>query len=978
VGLLQATWHPSQRLLLWATAGSVRGALEEELPELVGVPAQEAEVQLAAPGSPAGRWSAQGLLVEVPRLLTVLPGLRNDPALSDSVRCWSMATRLALELAARQAAVPDVDGGEARWRVLLARPEDQERFQALATALPVAARLVPLRERGPVRLHTSAHTIRSFMDAIVDALFRQGAWPGTARGWMLELAEALRGAERSFQPRDARFFGVPAILASWSRGGEDGDLRVGFRLSAPPPGGATFELDLVMWPADGAEGAEPIPMEAVWRAGGALRWGGRTFVHPAWTALRGLARAQRLYPPLRGMLAGAEPHGLQLDARAAWSLLADGVQPLRDAGFVVELPESFQAAGSRRIRARMRLELGDGERPVLGETVRFRWEIVLGDRVLPGSAFREILGTGEPIVRFRGEWVLLDPAELKRLPAGLPAEGTLDVGSALRAVLTGQHEGVTVVADDRLTLLVEALRHPPERTLPLGLRAELRPYQGRGYAWLSCLGDLGLGACLADDMGLGKTLQVIAHILERRTAEVERRAAEVERRAAGERGDEVGRSVMAVEPLPPTLVVCPTSLLGNWVRELERFAPALRVVRHHGSQRDLARARLADVVLTTYGLLARDHEELSAVGWDVVVLDEAQAIKNPEAQRARSAFGLRARHRVALTGTPVENRLEELWSIFHYLVPGLLGARGHFRRHVALPIERLGDAEAAQRLRLGTSPFLLRRLKTDPLVAPDLPDKVERHAWCSLTGEQASLYRKVAEEHLERVADAGRAERRGQVLAMLTALKQVCNHPAHYLRDGDVETRRSGKLQRAAELLDQVLDRGERMLIFTQYREMGLLLQSWLEGWLLDRHGVRVGIPFLHGSVAAHDRDAMVRAFQEDADAAPVLLVSLRAGGVGLNLTRATAVLHYDRWWNPAVEDQATDRAYRIGQQRNVQVFKLVVQGTLEERIDAMLRDKRQLADSVVASGEHLVTELDDDALRALVALGDDAVLEEE
>ncbi|HMV70410.1 MAG TPA: DEAD/DEAH box helicase, partial [Myxococcota bacterium] len=477
-------------------------------------------------------------------------------------------------------------------------------------------------------------------------------------------------------------------------------------------------------------------------------------------------------------------------------------------------------------------------------------------------------------------------------------------------------------------------------------------YQARGYAWLACLGDLGLGACLADDMGLGKTLQVIAHLVDRKTTQ--------------RPGD------------PPSLVVCPTSLLGNWVREIARFAPGLTVVRHHGGQRDLARARQHDVVLTTYGLLARDQDDLAGAPWDVVVLDEAQAIKNPEAQRARSAFELRARHRIALTGTPVENRLEELWSIFHYLVPGLLGTRGHFRRHVAVPIERFGDDEAAQRLRLGTSPFLLRRLKTDPNVAPDLPDKVERHAWCALSSEQAALYRAVVEEHMERVRDAASAERRGQVLAMLTALKQVCNHPAHYLKDGQADERRSGKLQRAGELLDQAMERGERVLVFTQYREMGLLLQRWLGDWLRDRHQVQVQIPFLHGGVAAHDRDAMVEAFQEHPDAAPVLLVSLRAGGVGLNLTRATTVVHYDRWWNPAVEDQATDRAYRIGQQRNVQVFKLVVQGTLEERIDAMLRDKRLLADAAVATGEHLVTELDDDALRALVALGDDAVLEDE
>ncbi|MCA9567567.1 MAG: DEAD/DEAH box helicase, partial [Myxococcales bacterium] len=500
-------------------------------------------------------------------------------------------------------------------------------------------------------------------------------------------------------------------------------------------------------------------------------------------------------------------------------------------------------------------------------------------------------------------------------------------------------------ADDRLELVIEALRSPPPVDPPSTLVGDLRPYQLGGLAWLSTLGQLGLGACLADDMGLGKTIQLIAHIARRREKRADR---------------------------PPSLVVCPTSVLGNWRREIQKFCPSLRVARYHGPNRHEVDLEGADVVLTTYGLLVRDVELLGEVTWDVVALDEAQAVKNPDSQRARAARELRARHRVALTGTPVENRLDELWSLFDFLVPGLLDPRATFRRTVAVPIERFGDQEVARRLKLGVSPFLLRRLKSDPNIIDDLPEKLESVDYCALKPEQARLYREVVEEAMAAIEGAEAIQRRGRVLAMLTRLKQVCNHPVQLLKEADGELAdRSGKLERTTELLDSILELGEQALLFTQYREMGLLLQRHLlETWEID-------VPFLHGGVSPEGRDAMVKAFQTDPDAPPFLIISLKAGGTGLNLTAASHVIHYDRWWNPAVEDQATDRAYRIGQRRNVQVHKMVSQGTLEERIDTLLDEKRSLAESVVGSGERLVADLDDEALRALVALGDDAVVED-
>jgi SNF2 family DNA or RNA helicase len=450
------------------------------------------------------------------------------------------------------------------------------------------------------------------------------------------------------------------------------------------------------------------------------------------------------------------------------------------------------------------------------------------------------------------------------------------------------------------------------------------------------MAQLGLGAVLADDMGLGKTLQTIALLASR----------------AGDL---------------PHLVVCPTSVVGNWERELARFAPHLTVVRHHGGDRADAAAQIpaGAVVVTSYGLVRRDIDLLAAMAWDVVVLDEAQQVKNPAAKAARAVRRLPARQRVALTGTPVENRLSELWAIMDFCNPGLLGRFPRFKERYAVPVERWGDAAAAAALRRLVSPFLLRRTKRDPAVAVDLPAKQEVTVACRLSREQATLYQAAVDAAFDDDLPSGTGiERRGRILALLTALKQICNHPAQYLAEHGPLHGRSGKLDRTVELLSEIVASGDRALVFTQYRAMGHLLARHL-GEHLD-----IGeVPFLHGGVAARNRDALVAAFQEHEDASPVLLISLKAGGTGLNLTRASHVIHFDRWWNPAVEDQATDRAYRIGQDRMVTAHKLVTAGTVEERIATVLDDKRALADAVVGAGEAWIAELDDDQLRDLVSL---------
>jgi len=481
---------------------------------------------------------------------------------------------------------------------------------------------------------------------------------------------------------------------------------------------------------------------------------------------------------------------------------------------------------------------------------------------------------------------------------------------------------------------------------PNGLIGQLRPYQVRGFSWLTFLRQWGLGACLADDMGLGKTIQAIALILH----DLE------ERRADG-----------------PVLVICPTSVVGNWTREIARFAPSLRVLVHHGSDRAsgeefAAQAAQTDVVISSYVLARRDEETLRQVAWTGVVLDEAQKIKNPAAKQTQAIRRLKAGYRVALTGTPVENRLSELWSIMQFLNPGYLGSQKSFNTHFARPIERYQDPEAMTRLRKLVRSFILRRVKTDPTIIQDLPEKLENKVYCTLTPEQATLYQAVVADAMRQVEEAEGIQRRGLVLSMLLRLKQICNHPAQFLGDGSPLPDRSGKLARLGEMLEEVLSVGERALVFTQFAEMGTFLQAHLQ----ELFGGEV--LFLYGGTPTKQRDRMIARFQEERHGPAVFVLSLKAGGLGLNLTRANHVFHFDRWWNPAVENQATDRAFRIGQTRDVWVHKFVCVGTLEERIDELIESKKALAESVVGTGEAWLTELSIDQLRQLVTLSREAV----
>jgi SNF2 family DNA or RNA helicase len=584
-----------------------------------------------------------------------------------------------------------------------------------------------------------------------------------------------------------------------------------------------------------------------------------------------------------------------------------------------------------------------------GGLLDFRWRVALGDQELTEQELERLVGAHRPIVRLRDQWVVVDPELVRRLQraaqSGAPALTAID---ALAAALTGSvevdGEQVAVTAGGPLEELRARIADPEARAArepqgpPEALVATLRDYQLRGLNWLHRMTSLGLGGCLADDMGLGKTVTLIALHLRRQEREA----------TAG-----------------PTLVVCPASLLGNWEREVRRFAPATEVRRFHGSGRDLAGpddGATGGFVLTTYGTMRRDAGRLARQPWGLVVADEAQHVKNPHAHTARALRTIPSRGRVALTGTPVENNLSELWALLDWTTPGLLGTLTSFRDRYAKAVEGDRDEQAAQRLATLVSPFLLRRRKSDPGIAPELPPKTETDQPVSLTREQVSLYEALVRELMDEIREREGIARRGLAMKLLTGLKQVCNHPAQYLKE-PVDAKlpgRSGKLELLDELLDTVLAEEGSALVFTQYVVMGRLI----ERHLADRG---VDTLFLHGGITVKRREEMVDAFQ--AGQRKVFLLSLKAAGTGLNLTRAGHVIHYDRWWNPAVEDQATDRAYRIGQTQPVQVHKLIAEGTVEDRVAEMLRQKRELADSVLGSGEAAFSELSDGELAELVTL---------
>ncbi len=673
--------------------------------------------------------------------------------------------------------------------------------------------------------------------------------------------------------------------------------------------------------------------------------------------LAALDQAARICPDVRRCFEAAALDGYELDVHEAHEFLTLHAAALDAAGFGVLLPAWWTRKDVRpRLTAR-----GKATRPgtarglgfSLDDAIRLDWEVALGAETLTREEIDALVDLKEPLVRLRGRWVQADGDDIRTAMEFWKSTERGTLRDLVRMSLGGAQappglEIKEVSGEGELGRFLERLQGKARyETLrpPKKFAGKLRPYQVRGFSWLAYLRRYGLGACLADDMGLGKTIQALALIQSDHEAGVRR----------------------------PVLIACPLSVVSNWKKEAERFTPGLSILVHHGVDRKTAAAFKTGVakhavVVTSYALLARDFETLREIHWGGVILDEAQNVKNPVTLQARAARALRADYRIALTGTPVENHVGDLWSIMEFLNPGLLGTQAEFKKQFFTPIEAAGDKQAAERLARLTRPFVLRRLKTDKTIIRDLPDKLEMKVFCSLTKEQAALYAAVGRKAEAVIEGADGIQRRGLILAALTKLKQICNHPAHFLGDGSRLEGRSGKLERLCEMLEEVLESGERALVFTQYAQMGRML----ERHLAKTFGREV--LFLYGGVPRTQRDDMVARFQAEGEGPAVFVLSLKAGGTGLNLTNASHVFHYDRWWNPAVENQATDRAHRIGQTANVQVHKFICAGTLEEKIDAMLDRKKDVAERIIGAGEGWLTELSNAELRQVFALSAEAV----
>jgi hypothetical protein len=953
-------------------------------------------------------------------LLAALAGLApGDVVASGAAGYLAAVARFAADLTARGRVLPvlaEEDGGyAARWRPVLSAG-DARHARELAAAMPPACRAVVDADAGPAE---PGPLLADMLDALADTAVRSrrpAALLPARRGRppaRTSIAErmlvALTAPEPLVEVADAtddhEARELTAAFADWlaSAALPGGSVRTCFRLVEPLPampeaadaGVAVVAAPDVWRVKFSLQSAEDpslmLPAADVWTGTGYGHLRGslpRQAGHPEEELLAGLGTAARLFPALDTALHEAAPAEVALDTAGALDFLRETGPLLSGAGFGVLMPD-----WARKARLGLKLTArsassgtsASGRQSQFGmqDLVAFRYDLALGDDVLSREELAELARLKVPLVRVRGQWVELDDRHLKAALKFLEGgrSGTMTaaevLGVALGAdTLAGDLPLAGVAADGWLGDLLSGEadeRLTPARTPP-GFHGTLRPYQQRGLSWLSFLGRLGIGAVLADDMGLGKTVQLLALLSPGGTTpRTPRYAPDGSAIVSGARSSPGEDASGWDEPSGPTLLICPMSLTGNWQREAERFTPDLLVHVHHGADRlagdELAAALAgADLVITTYQTAVRDLAALSQVRWARVVCDEAQAIKNHLSRQAKTVRSLPAASRIALTGTPVENQLSELWSIMEFANPGLLGGEKAFRERYAVPIERHGSEEAARELRRVTQPFVLRRLKTDKSIISDLPDKQEMKVWCNLTQEQASLYAATVTDMLSRIEDASDdISRRGLVLATMAKLKQVCNHPAHLLGDGSRLPGRSGKLARLEELCEEIVAEGDKALCFTQYAEFGRMLQPYL--------AARTGCPvlFLHGGTTKKQRDAMVTRFQEAAE--PMLfLLSLKAGGTGLNLTAANHVIHVDRWWNPAVEDQATDRAFRIGQRRDVQVRKFVCVGTLEERIDAMIEQKKALAEQIVGTGEGWLTELSTAALREVLTLSPEAV----
>ncbi|WP_315790106.1 DEAD/DEAH box helicase [Fischerella sp. JS2] len=994
---LPTSWQITIALPTDFAAGEIEGTTSIH-------PVHSAALSLEKPSSQYLQpWRVEGFCLnttEAVKFLTSLPlsiGNSEDDFLGGDLRFWSHIARWSLDLISRCKFLPTLerqaDGSfTAKWQALLDSALDGTRLEKFSQLMPLACRtyqeggeierLGDGEKNHPISIDFPVEPqelLLGFLNSTIDAQVREmfgsqavlearvmASLPSAVRQWL----QSLTGASDAVNAEPMGLERLEAALKAWTMplqyqlAGKN-LFRTCFVLRPPESGETDWTLTYFLQAPDDPKFL--VDAETIWQHPvESFVYRGRTIKQPQETFLRGLGLASRLYPMIAPSLDTSYPQSCRLNPIQAYEFIKSVKARLEDNGLGVVLPASLanREGWANRLGLKITAQTPNQKQGRLGlqSLLNFQWQLAIGGQTLSKKEFDKLVALNSPLVEINGEWVELRSQDIKTAQAFFASrkeQMALSLEDALR-LSTGDTQTieklpvVSFEASGALQELITTLTNnkavEPLPT-PADFQGQLRPYQQRGVAWLTFLERWGLGACLADDMGLGKTVQFIAFLLHLKEQD-------------------------ALEK--PTLLVCPTSVLGNWEREVKKFAPTLKVLQYHGDKRPKGKAFVEvankhNLVITSYALIHRDLKSLQGVSWQGIVLDEAQNIKNAEAKQSQAVRQLEATYRIALTGTPVENRLQELWSILDFLNPGYLGNKQFFQRRFAMPIEKYGDTSSLNQLRSLVQPFILRRLKTDREIIQDLPEKQEMNVFCGLSLEQAELYQKVVEESLAEIETAEGMQRRGMILALLVKLKQVCNHPAQYLKKSTLlEPQLSGKLLRLQEMLEEVLSEGDRALIFTQFAEWGKLLKPYLEQQLGRE------IFFLYGSTSKKQREEMIDRFQHDPQGPPIMILSLKAGGVGLNLTRANHVFHFDRWWNPAVENQATDRVFRIGQTRNVQVHKFVCTGTLEEKIHDMIESKKQLAEQVVGAGEEWLTELDTNQLRNLLLLDRSAVIEED
>ncbi len=944
-------------------------------------------------------WQVQGFSLNVVETISLLSQLplgfsdNNTNYVGEDLRFWTHVYRWSLDLLARVKFLPgiihlDEQTTQGQWFPILDSTIDQTRFFQFSQGMPRVWISYSEQNKFDLSLETqsleSQQLILDFLRNIINvniALLSQSIpllnQDLLVQRWLKSLSE--QDLDFVASARDIKR--LENALHNWVLSIEEylvtptnknlgiNQFRVCFELEPPTSGQinsgyVNWKLKYYLQALDDWEYL--VDAQTIWKYPvEQLSWQERTIENPQETLLKGLGLASRLYSPIAENLQESEPSYCELNPIQVYEFIKSSGGILQDNGLGVMLPSSL-ARGEEEKRLGISIEAKvsskKGERLSLKSLLNYQLKLAVGQETISQKEFEKLLEQKSPLVEINGEWIALQPADVRAAQTILnqsydPIQ--LSVEDALR-LSTGDTQAIAklpVVKFEASGVLQELINNLTNNKSiqmidnPPGFQGQLRPYQQRGVGWLSFLEKWGLGACLADDMGLGKTPQLIAFLLHLKAEDMLNK---------------------------PTLVVCPTSVLNNWEREVKKFAPTLSTLIHHGDKREKGKTFVKEVknqnlVITSYSLVYRDAKTLEEVEWQGVVLDEAQNIKNYQAKQSQAVRKLKTEFRVALTGTPVENRLAELWSILDFLNPAFLGTKQFFQRRFATPIEKYGDRESLQVLRSLVRPFILRRLKTDRDIIQDLPEKQEMNVFCGLSSEQAELYQKLVDSSLEKIDDKTGIQRQGMILSLLIKLKQICNHPSQFLKEKQLKiAQRSGKLLRLEEMLEELIEEGDRALIFTQFSEWGKLLQPYLKAKFSQE------VLFLYGATRREQRQEMIDRFQNSPDGPQIFILSLKAGGTGLNLTRANHVFHIDRWWNPAVENQATDRAFRIGQKRNVQVHKFVCTGTLEEKINDMLESKKQLAEQTVDAGENWLTQLDTDQLRTLLLLDRNAIIDEQ